>query len=104
MESGGHWLPEFAERFEKRYGTRPTLDIATVPSFDIAELLVDFVEKYQGDFESATFREALRNYFYGINKYDGASGVISVDNDGATRSLSFATYEIRDGRSSKIDR
>jgi len=88
---------DFRERFQKRFGAAPILDIATVPSFDIANIIVGFTDKFKGEVGSARYYEELKSFLSSVTNYDGASGKITVDPDGATRSLTVRTYEVRQG-------
>ncbi len=87
----------FITQFTKRYGNPPILDIATVPSYDIANLIVKFARNYKGDVEAPGFYADLRQYLYELKNYEGASGRISVGIDGATRTLTLRTYVVRNG-------
>ncbi len=89
---------DFRDAFQKRYGTLPVLDIATVPSFDIANLIVAFTHEFKGEVGSASFNDKLKSFLSSVKNYDGASGKITLDDDGATRSLEVRTYEVRQGR------
>lgn len=88
---------DFRERFQKRYGAAPILDIATVPSFDIANLIVGFTDEFKGEVGSARYFDELKSFLSSVRSYDGASGKITIDPDGATRSLTVRTYEVRKG-------
>jgi branched-chain amino acid transport system substrate-binding protein len=88
---------DFRERFQKRYGAAPILDIATVPSFDIANLIVGFTDEFKGAVGSARYYDELKSFLSSVRSYDGASGKITIDRDGATRSLTMRTYEVRQG-------
>jgi branched-chain amino acid transport system substrate-binding protein len=74
---------DFRERFQKRYGAAPILDIATVPSFDIANLIVGFTDEFKGEVGSARYYDELKSFLSSVRSYDGASGKITIDPDGA---------------------
>ena len=88
---------DFRERFQERYGATPILDIATVPSFDMANLIVGFTDEFKGEVGSARYYDELKSFLSSVRSYDGASGKITIDPDGATRSLTVRTYEVRKG-------
>jgi len=95
---------DFRDAFQKRYGTLPILDIATVPSFDIANLIVGFTNEFKGEVGSASFHDELKSFLSSVKNYDGASGKKTIDHDGATRSLEVRTYEVRQGTRQLIQR
>jgi ABC-type branched-subunit amino acid transport system substrate-binding protein len=74
---------DFRDAFQKRYGTAPTLDIATVPSFDIANLIVNFTAEFKSEVGSSSYYDALKSFLLSVKYYDGASGTITIDSDGA---------------------
>lgn len=88
----------FIKRFTERYGAPPILDIATVPSFDVANIIVEFAQSYLGDVESPHFASDLRDHLYKLREYQGASGPITMASDGATRSLRLRSYRVQDGK------
>jgi branched-chain amino acid transport system substrate-binding protein len=69
---------DFRDRFQKRYGAAPVLDIATVPSFDIANLIVDFTAEFDGEVASSSYYDALKSFLSSVRNYDGASGKITI--------------------------
>ncbi len=46
---------------------------------------------------SASFNDKLKSFLSSVKNYDGASGKITLDDDGATRSLEVRTYEVSQG-------
>ncbi len=93
---GGERYSNFIDLFAKEYGRKPYLDISTVPSYDIAELVVSFLSNLTKD--SATYdSEKLRELLYGIKGYAGASGTITIDPDGITRSFTQSARVYQNG-------
>ena len=68
-----------------------------MPSFDIANLIVDFTNEFKGEVGSARYHDELKSFLSSVKNYDGASGKITIDRDEGTRSLVVRTYEVRQG-------
>ena len=56
-----------------------------------------FTNEFKGEVGSASFHDELKSFLSSVKNYDGASGKITIDLDGATRSLAVRTYEVRQG-------
>jgi hypothetical protein len=88
---------DFRDAFQRCYGTASILDIATVPSFDITNLIVGFTAEFKGEVGSFGYYQALKSFLSSVKDFDGASGKITIDSDGAIRSLTVKAYEVRQG-------
>jgi ABC-type branched-subunit amino acid transport system substrate-binding protein len=75
----------------------PTLEIATIPTYDATELILQYIKTDVIDSEQTFQPLKLRESLYDIKSYNGVSGTITIDPDGATRSFSVATYQFHDG-------
>ena len=92
---------DFLKTFEEKFGRKPALELATMPSYDVASILIQCLQKtLPGSGEVDT--EKMRNCILGQHDFDGLTGSISFDPDGAVRSIHERLYEIRDGQLSGI--
>lgn len=89
---------DFIEAFKKKMGREPNFEVSTFPSYDAIKILADGIRAYEASQKTNTLREFLVDYMYSINKYDGLSGAITIDADGATRSIKNSLFEIRGGK------
>lgn len=87
---------EFRESYKTQIGRYPFLDVATVPTYDIAQLLVSGIEKSLPEKGSLSIA-GLQSYLYGVQNYDGLSGTISIDADGGVRTFKVAMYSYKNG-------
>lgn len=88
---------DFIAHFKARVGREPLLELATVPSYDSAKLLAmafEFSVSQTGEVRADSIREYLR----GVKDYQGLSGTITVDPDGAVRSIKESLYRYDAGR------
>lgn len=88
---------EFMKKFKKRVGRGPFLEISTIPSYDIASLLVNFFNIHKADPDSPEKLNKIKNNFYSLKDYVGLSGLITIDPDGITRSLKNKMYIFEKG-------
>jgi branched-chain amino acid transport system substrate-binding protein len=84
---------DFISKFTTLYGHAPALDISTVPSFDAAILLVNAIRS-----ATPATEQTVQKYFYSIKNFQGASGDITVDADGITRSFIPTMRIWKDGK------
>lgn len=90
--SGGWFAPrvaaydEFIGAYTAANGRKPLLDVSTVPTYDVATLLVSAIRAAEEKGAPVTM-EILRNFLYNTKDYAGLSGKITVDADGAVRTL-----------------
>jgi branched-chain amino acid transport system substrate-binding protein len=87
---------QFLDEFHAHTGRRPTLDISTVPTFDLANVIIEYA--LRGEFSAG----GLRDYLYALKGYKGASGELTVDSDGACRSLEVKPYVIKDLKAERL--
>ena len=90
-------LQAFLEKFQGRAGRPPILQLATVPSYDAARMLIDAIStsiKATGDVTSSGVRAALLN----VRNYPGLSGMLTMDQDGAVRSIQERIYKFKAGK------
>ncbi|RIL08589.1 MAG: hypothetical protein DCC75_08485, partial [Proteobacteria bacterium] len=83
---------------KKHVGREPLLEVSTIPTFDLAQLLVAGVKEqggWSGDIKSVN---ALRKFLYSIKNYSGLSGDITIDPDGAVRTLKVGMYRYIEGQ------
>ncbi len=56
----------------------------------------------QQDKEKGSVSVYLQNYMRQVSNYNGLSGTITIDNDGAARSIHADLYQIRNGELVKM--
>lgn len=83
----GERFAQFSKSFAARAGRAPHMEISTVPSYDIAELIVQGLRSGALSPKGQILVGELRRYFYAVKDYEGVSGKITVDPDGVTRSF-----------------
>ncbi len=77
----------FLEKFKKRVGRSPNFEVSTIPSYDISFIISKGLKN----------KNRVKEEFYSLKNYQGLSGVITVDSDGATRSLKNSMYLYKKG-------
>ena len=91
-------LDEFLSKFVKSVGRKPFLEISTIPSFDIAGIIVNALSKST----TAKSAEAISKELYSLKDYPGVSGSITVDEDGIVRSLKNYMFVFKDGELDRL--
>lgn len=86
-------LKEFLKKFETKVGRMPILQLATIPTYDVSNIITTSL-KNKADPSSAQ----IRNYFQGLKNYSGVSGIITIDDDGASRSIRETLYRFTGGK------
>lgn len=95
--AGGWFAPrtsaytEFLKVHKADVGHEPFLEVSTIPTFDIAQLLVQGLKGTPGQ-KVAPNVDMLRSYLYTVHNYPGLSGTITIDPDGAVRTLKVGMY------------
>lgn len=80
---------KFAERFEKKYGYKPTMN--ALNGYDAIQILAKLVSEYGND------GEKIRDGLYKLKSYHGVGGILSFDSNGdANKSLKL--YVVKDGK------
>ena len=78
---------KFLNSYEAKYKRKPFFDISTVPTYDIAYILKYLVSK-QEVFDGIKLNFSnLKSELYKLKDFQGLSGNLTIDSDGATRSL-----------------
>lgn len=98
-------LSDFKTSFKNSFKRDPYIDVSTLPSYDVALLIINFL-KQSSDFNNQSFSIApLSSYLLNIKDFKGVSGNITIDADGATRSLKTSIQQIFviDGKLKSID-
>ncbi|RIL10863.1 MAG: hypothetical protein DCC75_03495 [Proteobacteria bacterium] len=87
---------EFMQAFQKKFGRTPALELAAVPAYDAAKIVLGCVEtaSSKGRLPSD---EDLRRCILDTKEYQGVSGPISFDPDGAVRTIREELYIVRNG-------
>lgn len=93
----GEKYTDFIDAFVKEVGRKPILDISTIPSFDIAEMLGNFLKKATTSSSNTINLNMLKEQFYAVRNYDGLSGKITIDPDGITRCFQNHIYRFERG-------
>jgi branched-chain amino acid transport system substrate-binding protein len=102
----GPALSTFLKDFEAKAGRPPILELATIPSYDAAKVLLLAIT--QATLRSKTtmkgeFVRLLKESLYGVKDFSGLSGAISMDADGAVRSIKEAMYTYNGGKLTRIE-
>ena len=95
--------PEFSSfiaRFERRVGRKPILELATIPSYDAMRILITALDATMAA-QGTVAPELLTANLLKIQDYQGISGSITMDRDGAVRSLKEKIYRFSKGRLSE---
>lgn len=61
------------------------------------------VRKYKTSDKSKSLREYLQDFMYTVKNYDGLAGNITIDSDGATRSLKSFLFQIKGENLEKVN-
>ncbi len=88
----------FIIAFKKKMGREPNFEVSTFPSYDSIKILGDGIRAYNQTQKDKSLREFLVEYMYSIKEYDGLSGSITIDSDGATRSLKNSLFSLKQGK------
>jgi len=102
----GNWLAlrgtnfdKFMAEFQKRVGRKPFLEISTIPSFDVAKLIIAALG-------SADLKQGVSNIIkkslYTVKDYQGISGNITIDPDGIVRSLKNYMFVFKNGELEQV--
>lgn len=87
----------FASKFRKAYGEpKSNLSFATL-AYDAMGVVAEAVGK------AGTSGEALRDYLYDLDGYDGAAGKISFDEKGEVIGVGYAVKTFKDGRIEELE-
>ena len=88
---------DFLTRFIARVGRPPILELATVPTYDSMKLVLAALSHCRA--EAADARAAcVRRDLLAVQNYRGLSGSISMDSDGAVRSIRERLYLFHAGK------
>ena len=97
---GGSAYESFRARFKAANGKDPILDFVAAPTFDAASLALRTRRVVQRPVTAA----ARRGDLLGGPPFDGVSGPIEFDPDGAVRSIRERLFRFEKGRLIPIDR
>ena len=86
----------FIKSFEQRAGRPPILELAAVPTYDVMTILIQALKHCAGRRTSGA--ECLRNELLGLKGFAAVSGELTMDADGAVRSIQESIYEFRSER------
>lgn len=81
---------KFMQGFQTRNGRPPLIEVSTVPSFDVATIVAEALKD-----KKTLDVDAVKQKFYGLKNYPGASGVITMDPDGIVRSFTVTMAQRR---------
>ena len=91
----GEAFEAFLNTFTQKVGRPPILELATIPTYDTAKILT----KALRDKEPTT--EQLKEFLSKLKEYPGLSGTITMDKDGAVRTIHEVIYTFNDGKLEK---
>ena len=86
----------FMKKFMARKGAPPVLEVSTVPSYDTTYLISEALNNYKADSNTPAWK-TVKDYFYKLEDYPGASGEITIGPDGATRSFRVVIQQLKKG-------
>lgn len=88
---------KFLSQFKEKNGRDPALELATMPSYDVAGMLLSCLRRiiHKGDDISSN---AIRQCLLNQKDYPGLTGKISFDRDGAVRSIHERLYRFQGGQ------
>lgn len=87
----------FLAEFKRRTGREPSFEVSTFPSYDALKLLAAGYRLYLQSDRRTRRAAFLRDYLLSVKDYRGLSGAITIDPDGATRSIKNAPYQVTGG-------
>ncbi len=88
-------LDKFLTEFQKIVGRKPYLEISTIPSFDVAKLIISALES--ADLKQK-ISSTVQSSLYKVKDYQGLSGKITIDEDGIVRSLKNYLFVFKNGQ------
>lgn len=74
---------KFLETFVNRVGHQPNFEVSLYPTYDVGKVVTKVLSVEQGEDLALVVKKAL----FGLRDYNGLSGNITIDNDGACRTL-----------------
>jgi branched-chain amino acid transport system substrate-binding protein len=86
----------FLATFIAKVGRPPILDLATIPTYDTVRILTASLQS-----DAATSMK-LKQSLLGLLNYPGLSGPITMDRDGAVRSIHETIYEFNAGKLERV--
>ncbi|MFN5061872.1 MAG: ABC transporter substrate-binding protein [Pseudomonadota bacterium] len=93
---------DFIAEHQKQVRREPLLEVSTIPTYDVGRILISGIEE-SIDENGALNIDQLSRYLYSLKNYQGLSGNISMDSDGAVRSLKVGMYKFVDGKFVDVD-
>ncbi len=88
---------EFGKKFIEKYGEPQSNMAWGAYGYDTMGVIAQAVEK------AGTEGTAIRDYLYGMSKYNGTVGKISFDENGDVVGIPIALREVKDGKFVRID-
>jgi ABC-type branched-subunit amino acid transport system substrate-binding protein len=85
----------FRERYAERFGKEPIFDLSTIPTQDLLTLLLQNFERFS-ERDQLPSADEIRSILMSTKDYPGLAGTITMDPDGAVRSLPVGVYRFRD--------
>lgn len=85
----------FIKTFKEKTGRSPSFEVSTFPSYDAIKIIGEGIRNYRTSDKSKSLKEYLQDYIYAVKNYDGLAGNITIDSDGATRSIKNSLYQIK---------
>jgi branched-chain amino acid transport system substrate-binding protein len=93
----------FANKFWKLTKRNINFEVSTFPSYDAIKILLNGLKEYKQENSTLSKREYLLNYLYKTNNYKGLAGTITIDQDGATRSLKNELFQFKNQELVKVE-
>lgn len=99
----GSAYDDFIREFTQRTGHAPALELATLPSIDAVTLLIRALREAVPPGAATADPDRLKRSLLAVKDFEGLSGKITVDSDGAVRSLRERIFVFRGGRLAPLD-
>ena len=94
----GEKYQEFLNAFIQNVKRPPILELASIPSYDVANLVLEGLNESYTDQDQKIDISKLKQYLYAVKNYEGVSGSITMDADGAVRTIRESVFVYRDGQ------
>ena len=92
----------FMKDFSNKKGRPPFLEISTIPTYDIANVILKGLKRGYELQKPENLVSIMRDEFYSLNEYKGLSGNITMDKDGITRNFPVRIHVFEKGNTDKV--
>jgi len=92
----GHAFDNFITKFTAKVGRPPILELASIPTYDATKIIIAALSSGAANLSRVDTNNA-KKFLYNLKEFDGLSGTITMDPDGAVRSIREAIYSYENG-------